>query len=179
VAPIELLLFVFLLITAVVVARLRDLFAAAMLTGMFSLLSASLFVLNDAVDVAFTEAAVGAGVSTILLLGTLSLTVHKEKRKPTRLFPFVVVFLTGSALFVGTLDMPAYGDPEAPIHQHIAPEYIEGTRTEFGLPNIVTAVLTGYRGYDTLGETTVVVTAAVGIMALLVGKRRRKRGEPT
>ncbi len=174
-APIELLLFAFLLITALVIARLRDLFAAAMLTGMFSLLSASLFVLNDAVDVAFTEAAVGAGVSMILLLGTLSLTAHQEKPRPTRILPFAVVVLTGAALFVGTLDMPAYGDPEAPIHQHVAPDYIRGTEAEFGLPNIVTAVLTSYRGYDTLGETTVIVTAAVGIMALLANRRRRKR----
>ena len=178
-APIELTLFVFLVITALAVASLRDLFATAMLTGMFSLLSASLFVLNDAVDVAFTEAAVGAGVSTVLLLGTLALTVRKEKKTPTRIFPFVVVFLMGGALFVGTLDMPAYGDPNAPIHRHVAPAYIEGTQNEFGLPNIVTAVLTGYRGFDTMGETTVIVAAAVGIMALLVGGRRRKPGEPT
>ncbi len=174
-APLELLLFGFLLVTGVMIARLRDLFAAAMLTGMFSLLSASLFVLNDAVDVAFTEAAVGAGVSTILLLGTLSLTAHQEKSGPTRVLPFAVVILTGAALFVGTLDMPAYGDPEAPIHQHVAPDYIQGTEAEFGIPNIVTAVLTSYRGYDTLGEATVIVTAAVGIMALLANRRRRKR----
>ena len=100
-APRELLLFGFLLVTGVMIARLRDLFAAAMLTGMFSLLSASLFVLNDAVDVAFTEAAVGAGVSTILLLGTLSLTAHREKPDPTRVLPFAVVILTGAALFLG------------------------------------------------------------------------------
>ena len=58
--PIEIVLFAFLVVVAVVVAGLRDLFAAAMLTGIFSLLSAGLFTLMDAVDVAFTEAAVGA-----------------------------------------------------------------------------------------------------------------------
>ncbi len=175
--PIELLLFCFLLVTAVVISRLGDLFAAAMLTGMFSLLSAGLFVLNDAVDVAFTEAAVGAGVSTVLLLGTLSLTQSRERPRPLRLLPLVVVLLTGAALFVGTLDMPGYGDPRAPVHQHVAPGYIAGTETEFGIPNIVTAVLASYRGYDTLGETTVVVTAAVGVMALLANRRRRGERE--
>ena len=178
-APIELLLLVFLVVTGLVIARLRDLFAAAMLTGMFSLLSASLFVLNDAVDVAFTEAAVGAGVSTILLLGTLSLTVREERPSPTRVLPFIVVILTGSALFFGTLDMPPYGDPEAPIHQHVAPQYIAGTEEEFGIPNIVTTVLTSYRGFDTLGETAVIVTAAIGIMALLASRRRHHRGRKT
>ncbi|MEE2713922.1 MAG: hydrogenase subunit MbhD domain-containing protein, partial [Planctomycetota bacterium] len=94
--PIEALLFLFLLATAVVIARLRDLFAAAMLTGIFSLLSAGLFTLMDAVDVAFTEAAVGAGIATVLMLGTLALTAKHENQQPTRVLPFVVVVLTGA-----------------------------------------------------------------------------------
>ncbi len=172
--PSEALLFVFLILTAVMVARMTNLFAAAMLTGMFSLLSACLFTMMDAVDVAFTEAAVGAGISTVLMIGALALTGSREDQQPTRLGPFVVVVLTGAMLIYGTLDMPAYGDPGAPIHQHVAPEYIAGTTTEFGIPNIVTAVLGSYRGFDTLGETAVIFTAGVGVMALLLGRRKRQ-----
>jgi len=168
VIPTEFLLFAFLMVIALMISRLRHLFAAAMLSGMFSLVSAGLFTLMDAVDVAFTEAAVGAGVSTILLLGTLSLTSHEERQRPIRILPFVIVFLTGAALFVGTLDMPAYGDPQAPIHLYLESDYVRGTQAEFGIPNIVTAVLASYRGYDTLGETAVIFTAAVGILALLI-----------
>ena len=175
--PIELLLFIFLIVTAVVIARLNDLFAAAMLTGMFSLLSAGLFTLMDAVDVAFTEAAVGAGISTVLMIGALSLTSTKEYQQPTRIMPFVVVLVTGAALIYGTLDMPVYGDPAAPIHQHVAPEYIEGAEKEFHLPNIVTVVLGSYRGFDTLGETGVIFAAAVGVLLLLGGRRRREEEE--
>jgi multicomponent Na+:H+ antiporter subunit B len=40
------------------------------------------------------------------------------------------------------------------------------------VPNVVTAVVASYRGYDTLGETTVILTAGVGVM-LLLGRRRR------
>ncbi|MEQ8193512.1 MAG: hypothetical protein RIB59_03390, partial [Rhodospirillales bacterium] len=71
-----------------------------------------------------------------------------------------------------TLDMPRFGDPTAPIHQHVAPYYIENTRSLTGIPNIVTAVLASYRGYDTLGEVVVVFAAAVGVMTL-IGRRRR------
>jgi multicomponent Na+:H+ antiporter subunit B len=176
VGSIEFLLLAFLLLVAVVIARLTHLFAAAMLTGMFSLLSAGLFTLMDAVDVAFTEAAVGAGVSTVLILGTLALTVHEETQKKVRILPFVVVTLTGAALFVGTLDMPVYGDPDAPIQRHLAPDYIEGTEKEFGLPNIVTAILASYRGFDTFGETAVIFAAAVGVMALMANSRREEGG---
>jgi multicomponent Na+:H+ antiporter subunit B len=167
--PIEAILFIFLIAVAVVIARLDDLFAASMLTGIFSALSAGLFTLMDAVDVAFTEAAVGAGISTVLFLGALSQSTKKESQRPTRIMPFIVVLIT--------VDMPPYGDPSAPIHHHVAPDYIEGTRTDFGLPNIVTAVLASYRGYDTLGETAVVFTAVVGVLLLLVADRRRGRRE--
>jgi multicomponent Na+:H+ antiporter subunit B len=166
-------LFTFLAVIAIAIIRLRDLFAAVMLMGIFSLISASLFTVMDAVDVAFTEAAVGAGISTILMLATLSLTTSKESAKFARPQPLalVAVVLTGAALIYATFDMPRYGDPAAPIHHHVADHYIEDTEEEIGVPNMVTAVLASYRGYDTWGETTVIFTACVGVLMLLGGAR--------
>ena len=163
----------FLALTALGMLILRNLFAVAMLSGMYSLLSAALFVSLDAVDVAFTEAAVGAGITTVLMLGTLALTGSEEKLKGHKtVLPLIVVVVTGAALIYGTLDMPDFGDPAAPIHQHVAPRYLNKTSTEIGVPNVVTAVLASYRGYDTLGETTVIFTAGVGVMILLgLGRR--------
>lgn len=174
---VEIALFGMLLAVGIVVARLRDLYAAAMLTGIFSLVSAGLFTVMDAVDVAFTEAAVGAGISTVLFLGTLALTDRDERQQPFRPLPLIVVVVTGAALLYGTLDMPHYGDPEAPIHQHVGPDYIEQAQVEFeGVPNVVTPVLGSWRGYDTFGETTVILTAAVGVTLLLA---RRKKKAPS
>ena len=77
---IDITLLAFLLVTAIAIIRIHSLFAIVMLFGIFSLLSAGLFVVMDAADVAFTEAAVGAGISTVLMLGTLGLTrQHEEK----------------------------------------------------------------------------------------------------
>jgi len=175
--PIEAVLFAMLIAMAVAVAKLRDLYACAMLTGIFSLLSACLFTLMDAVDVAYTEAAVGAGISTVLFLGTLSLTDRAERPQKFRALPVLVVVVTGAALMYGTLDMPAYGDPEAPAHQHVGPDYMAQAPVEFeGIPNVVTPILGSWRGYDTFGETTVIFTAAVGVM-LLLGRRRKKKKE--
>ena len=168
-----------LVVTALAVIRLRDLFAVVMLFGIYSLLSASLFVVLDAVDVAFTEASVGAGVATVFMLGTLALTTSREKiptaHKP--LLPLLVVLVTGAALIYGTSDIPHYGDPGNPIHQHVAPRYLEDSAEEIGIPNVVSSVLASYRGYDTLGETTVVFTAAIGVLLLIGGARRRRRSE--
>ncbi len=130
----------------------------------------------DAVDVAFTEAAVGAGISTVLFLGALGLTTSEESRPAHhRVAALVVVTATGLMLAYGTLDMPAYGDPAAPIHHHVAPHYLEDSTAEIGVPNVVTSVLASYRGYDTFGETTVVLTAAVGAILLLGGNAARTR----
>ena len=166
-------LFTFLAVIAIAIIRLRDLFAAVMLMGIFSLLSASLFTVMDAVDVAFTEAAVGAGISTILMLATLSLTKSRESTRYARPQPLALlaVVMTGAALIYATFDMPRYGDPAAPIHHHVADHYIEDSDEEVGVPNLVTAVLASYRGYDTWGEATVIFTACVGVMMLLGGAR--------
>lgn len=160
---------------------LRDLFAVVMLFGIYSLLSASIFLVLDAVDVALTEAAVGAGISTVLMLSTLALTARQEKVPTHRAWlPLIVVIVTGAALIYGTLDMPRWGDPTAPSQRHVAPRYIQGALPETGVPNIVTAVLASYRGYDTLGEVMVIFTAGVGVILLLGGSRRaRKRRRRT
>ena len=155
--------------------RLRGLFPTVMLMGIYSLLSAAWMLTLDAPDVAFTEAAVGAGISTVLALATLALTTREEKR-PERLslIPLLIATATGAVLIYGTLDMPHFGDPNAPANLHVAPRYIEDSPDEIGVPNMVTAVLASYRGYDTLGETTVILTA--GVVVLLLMRRRRRGG---
>ena len=146
-----------------------------MLSGVFSLLSAMLFVVLDAVDVAFTEAAVGAGISTVLMLGTLALTSRVEKRPShSPLLPLLVVGITGAVLIYGTMDMPNFGSPDAPTQTHVRPEYLEQSPHDIGVPNVVTAVLASYRGFDTLGETAVVFAAGIGVLFLISGLRRRR-----
>ncbi len=164
-----------LLATAFALVVIRNLFAVVMLSGIFSLTAAVLYVVWDAVDVAFTEASVGAGISTVLMLATLALT-HPEERARHRfkLVPFLVVVATGAFFILGTLDMPRFGDPDAPIHNHVADVYIQQSGEQVGPPNIVTSVLASYRGYDTLGETTVIFTAAAGVITI-IGRRRRKK----
>ena len=159
----------------VVIAVQRNLFSVVILSGVYSFLMATVLVALDAVDVAMTEAAVGAGISTVLFLSALYLS-RGEELKPMHkpLLPLVVAIATGAALVYATLDLPAFSDPDAPIHQHVAPRYINDVVRETGVPNIVTAVLASYRGYDTLGETTVVFTAGIGVIVLL---RRLRRGK--
>lgn len=166
---IDLSLLTMLVIVAFVMVRSRHLFVIVMLSGIYSLLSAAFFVSLDAVDVAFTEAAVGAGVSTVLMLGAMLLTVRREKpvRSGRSPLAIIVVTLVGSTLIYATFGMPAYGDGASPANTYMGEVYVDRTAKEIAVPNIVTAVLASYRGFDTLGETMVIFTAGLGVILLL------------
>jgi multicomponent Na+:H+ antiporter subunit B len=168
-------------LVALSIVRVRRLFSSAILAGIYSLLSACWMTVLDAPDVSFTEASVGAGMSTVLFLSALSLTTIREGPPPVEKrpvhhgwLPLLVVTVTGAALVLATFDMPAIGDPEAPANLHVAPRYLEDSPREMGVPNVVTSVLGSYRGYDTMGETAVVFTAGVGVIILLSGAKRRR-----
>ncbi len=157
---------------------MRNLFAVVVLGGVYSFCMALALLALDAVDVSMTEASVGAGVSTVLLLGTLYLTHTTEAPAlKVRVGPLIVALATGALVVYGAFGLPPFGEAAAPIHQHVAPRYINDVVRETGVPNIVTAVLASYRGYDTFGETTVVFTAGLGVLILLQGRLREAEKE--
>ncbi len=84
-----------------------------------------------------------------------------------RIFPLLIAILTGGLLIYGTEDFPKWGDPKSPASVHVSPRYIEKTIEETDTPDMVTSVLADYRGYDTLGETTVILTAGLSVLLLL------------
>lgn len=162
-------------ITVISLAIHNNLFSVVMLSSLFSFLMATVFVTLDAVDVAMTEASVGAGISTVLFLSSLYL-VNKNEIKSTKknIFPIVLSIIIGIFLIWGVLGLPAFGDPSAVIHQYVAPRYLLNGLSETGVPNIVTSILASYRGFDTFGEVVVIFTAGVGLMALLKSEKRKK-----
>lgn len=79
----------------------------------------------------------------------------------------LTVCLCGALLFYGATDFPVWGDPASPASTHVSPFYMKNAMADTSVPNVVTAVLADYRGYDTLGETTVIFTAAIVCFFLL------------
>jgi multicomponent Na+:H+ antiporter subunit B len=84
----------------------------------------------------------------------------------------ITVFVAVTLIY-GTLDMPKWGDPHSPASSHVSPYYLRHSLEQTATPNVVTSVLADYRGYDTLGETTVIFTA--GMACILLLRRSRKR----
>jgi multicomponent Na+:H+ antiporter subunit B len=161
-------------VVTVAVVFQRSLFGVVVLTTIYSFLMASVLIVLDAVDVAMTEASVGAGISTVILLATLHLIKTTEMRSTrTHLTALFLAAGTGAVLVWGTLALPPFGTADMIINKHVVPRYLADTIRETNVPNVVTSVLADYRGYDTLGETTVIFTAGIGVMLLLRGSRRR------
>jgi multicomponent Na+:H+ antiporter subunit B len=194
----DVLLLVLVAATGIAVINVRSLLSATILAGIYSLLMALVWTNMHALDVAFTEAAVGAGISTVLMLGALVLTKRFAKKERKLHWPAAIIcVITGLLLCYGTLDMPVFGDPTAPIHTYRVPELMNQTvrkhesaaprdkghaheghpDDDFNghVPNTVTSLLAAYRGYDTMYETTVIFVAGTSMLLLL---RRRREGEP-
>jgi multicomponent Na+:H+ antiporter subunit B len=179
---IDMFLLGLLVFIAVMILRTGKLFAVIVMSGGYSLTSAAIFVNLDAVDVAFTEAAVGAGISTVLFLAAMSFLPAEEKADSKSQSRFDQTFIAsavcvviGALLVFAALDLPTFGDPNAPAQVHVAPRYLEESGKLLHIPNVVTTVLASYRGFDTLGETIVVFTAGLGVLLLLAGATRTRR----
>lgn len=157
-----------LVILAVTAVRSRDLLGAVLTLSAYGLVMSLAWAGMGAVDVAFTEAVVGAGASTVFFLATLLRTVREQAPSRGSRIPALVATLSlGGLLLLAVHDFPAWGDPASPPSRHVSPRYLTEGYRETGAPNIVTAVLADYRGYDTLVETVVIFTAGLACWLLL------------
>ncbi|QFU84961.1 DUF4040 domain-containing protein [Natronorubrum aibiense] len=168
-------LVVFILATAVATALFRDILSVIVVFGAYSLGMAILYTFLLAPDVAMTEAAIGAGVTTLLLLLTIARTTRPSADQLNERIHIPAVVVVGAfVLLLGTTVLPEMyqvGIQQTPVWQHpeVTQHYIQQTYNDTGVENAVTAVLAAYRGFDTFGEAVVVFAA--GISTLLVLKR--------
>ncbi|WP_327053847.1 DUF4040 domain-containing protein [Halomicrococcus gelatinilyticus] len=157
--------------TAVVAALARTLVTALVAFAAYSLGLAIVWLVFRAPDVALTEAAVGAGVTTALFLllvrrlggvGTATAS-QKQQIRPASVG---VAALVTVGLLLTVPALPAVGSADAPAFGPVTEFYLDDA-ADRGIDNVVTAVLVVYRGFDTFGEIAVVFTAAVAALAVL------------
>lgn len=171
IVPLDIILFVVLIVTAVLALVVKDLLASVALLAGYSLFAALLFAGVSAVDVALVEAALGAGLTGVLfVVAILATSRHSDPRPDPRrryvVIPVIVAFL-GLMLFASA-GLPDRGDPDAPARQGVSQYYLANSLSDTETPNVVTSLLADYRSMDTLGETMVIVTAALAAALVLV-----------
>ncbi len=157
------------------VATSNNLVSIVLIMGVYSLFSAFYFILLDGVDVALTETAVNAGVSTFVLLMTLvAVKTYKAKPSKNKVSALIVSVLVFIVVAYGISDLSTFADPNSPVNTNLKLSYLSITNKGFEIPNVVTAVLGSFRGYDTMGETLVIFTAALGVGAILSKNKEEK-----
>jgi multicomponent Na+:H+ antiporter subunit B len=168
----ELPLLVFLVMTAAGAILAKDLISAVFILGAYSFTLALVWALLGAVDVAFVEAVVGAGLATVFFLLTLSGVSEKHTQIRRSAMPWTALIglpIVAILLLYGAADLPVFGDPGSPASTHISPIYLERSVEQTRTPNVVTAILMDYRSLDTLIETIVIFTA--GIACALIHRK--------
>lgn len=94
---------------------------------------------------------------------------------------YLILVVFGGLLIYGAAGLPNRGNPDAPLNQATSaantPEaayyYIQNAKKDAHTDNMVTVILADYRGYDTLGEETVIFVAGL-ICFLLLRKRKEE-----
>ena len=173
VETVNVILIVFIIISGIAAVCVAELVSAVFLLGSFSFFVAILWGLLDAGDVSFTEAMVGVGASTIFFLLALFRTRHHAASPPFAYRPWtglLLVAAVGALLFWGSLDLPWFGEASSPANTYLSPGYLVNAIRDMHTPNVVSAVLADYRGFDTLIETAVVFTAGVACLLIIRSK---------
>jgi multicomponent Na+:H+ antiporter subunit B len=173
----EILLVISALIIIITCIRLmisKSLIESVVIMSVFSLFIGICYLFMDAPDVAMTETALGACLSTCVLLNIIKI-VGDDVGKPKKIKIIMssllcITFIV--CLSWASLDLPEFGAENSPLQQHLTSYYIENTKSDIAIPSIVAAILSSYRGYDTLGETTVILIA--GLAVLVIVSRRKK-----
>lgn len=160
------------LTSACVTIFLRDVLATVIAFGSYSLGLALLWLTLQAPDVALTEAAVGAGVMTVLLLLTLTKTVRPSidtlTFKSVNWPAAAVSLLFAGALLWTVPAMPEIGAESVSwSNAEVTQYYLTDAYDDTGVKNAVTAVLAAYRGFDTFGEAVVVFAAGVSVLVVI------------
>lgn len=185
----RILLLIFLVLCALAVSFTKNLLASVMIFMSYSSIMAIIWVLLESPDLAITEAAVGAGVTSILFFITLKRIraigkAHEDEQDTTtkeiNARPAVkrfdryyggVAIVMGLVIILALLltasNAPAFGKADNPYNNEVSERYLEKGMEETGAVNAVAGMILDYRAFDTFGESCVLFIAAACVLILL------------
>jgi len=192
----EYILLAFLIICAIAVSATKKLISAVIIFMSFSIVMSVIWILLESPDVALTEAAIGAGITSVLFFlvvnrinrtvvekpAKVELAEAREYKRPkiaklSKIYVVVAVVLAINiigVLLVMLTHLPEFGSETAPHLNEVYRLYVEETIERAGALNTVAAVLYSYRSFDTLGEAFVLFAAVIAIIILLKNPKPEK-----
>lgn len=185
----RLILLIFLILCAVFVSFSKNLLVSILIFMSYSLVMSMIWVLLESPDLAITEAAVGAGVTSVLFFITLKrisamgkehadeqdmTTREINSRSAVKLFDRfykIAAIVLGAAIIVALVvmvsNLPEFGNAANPYNNEVSERYLEKALEETGAVNAVTGMILDYRAFDTFGESCVLFIAAACVLILL------------
>jgi multicomponent Na+:H+ antiporter subunit B len=167
---------IFMLIGAVLAVEIRGLLSSVVSVGAVGLGVCMMFLLLQAPDLAITQLVVEILCLVILIRATVGRGISRiYHRSSVWIFLAFIIFAFGFvyASYLALVQMPAFGQPI----MRVANYYIENSLTLVKAANIVAAIILDFRGYDTLGEATVLFTSVISVLAVMRAKGRKKTDE--
>ncbi|MBF8246825.1 MAG: DUF4040 domain-containing protein [Rickettsia sp.] len=138
------------------------------ISSIFSINISVSYLLLDAPDVAMTETAVMSCISTIFLLHLIKIigarVSHKGLLIRKKISFFACGILVASLIWVG-LEISSFGELN-PINNELTMKYYHSNREYIAVPSLVASILASFRGFDTLGETLVILIAGLSVVLL-------------
>ena len=176
------ILLLFMIVAAIIAVETKDLLSSIICVGAIGVGTSLMFLFLRAPDIAITQIVVEVLGLIILIRATISrdLTFITGDREffgtVVSVVIIFVIFLAGIKVFE---TLPDFGTPPiAKIANAASSTYIKEGLAKTGAANIVAAVILDYRGYDTLGEATVLFTSILGAVVLLRRKNKKLLEEP-
>jgi len=175
-------LLIAMLVAALVAIEIKDLLAAAVALGIVGFSVAIMFILLQAPDLAIVQIVVET-LTVVFFAAVILRTTNIDTTvagRPSRelVFPTVVYVTFGIVFLIlagrALAELPFFGSPTMLVGK----EYIALGLEKTGASNVVASVILDFRGYDTLGEVTVLFTAVVGVLTVMrrTGRKERASG---
>lgn len=171
------ILLIFMILGAIIAVETTNLLSAIVAVGAVGLGLSTAFLVLKAPDLAIVQLVVEILTLLILLRATVGNNVKHMDTYPavvsySTIIVFLIVFL--ACAYWGVRNLPFFGEPIMKVSK----TYIENGLKETGAANLVSAIILDYRGYDTLGEATILFTAVIGALAVLrvTGRKKKEKG---
>lgn len=160
-------------ITLYSIAKERNIKFSILWLSVLSTLSCVLYLAMDAPDVAMTEAALGSCITTVIFLKVAQICESNDKSGSVivKIAGLVISAAFGAILIYAGQDIAPYGSNLTAVQTGVQDYYNANTYEDIGIPSFVAAILASYRGYDTLGETSVIFIAGLSVVMIIFNKK--------
>jgi len=169
-------LLIFMIVGSIIAIETKNLLSSVISCGIVGAAVSIAFLMLGAPDIAITQVVVEILILVILLRATITIDnttieAHWDTFAVVSSLIFFGLFLVFA--FLAVQELPPFGQPL----MRVSKEYLQTGLEKTGAANIVAAIILDFRGYDTLGEATVIFVSILGSFVILRRRGRKRRTE--